>query len=109
MLSGQCIASANDSLTVTAYEEFDKNDLWLGEDKGYHFIGSMILTVGIIKALEQSSQSSDLEIRNKTVLISFSIGLGKEIWDGTKKRNYFSYKDMIANITGILTGVLITK
>jgi uncharacterized protein YfiM (DUF2279 family) len=41
--------------------------------------------------------------------LSFSLGLGKEIYDHRKPSNRFSYKDLTADIVGIVIGVIIVS
>ncbi len=77
---------------------FEKNDKWLSNDKFKHFFVSYII------------YSASYEITNKenSAIITFSIGVSKEIYDGFRKEK-FSYKDLIWDILGISFGLFLLK
>jgi len=79
-------------------------DSWVGRDKGLHLIGSMISTIAISKTSQTFFNNSHDQSLKLGISITFGLGLGKELWDSTKKNNKFSYKDLAADIIGILIG-----
>lgn len=78
-------------------------------DKGQHFIGSFISTLFISKFNEKYFNFNHSKSKNIGIGISFSIGLSKEILDSQKPRNFFSFKDLVANIAGILAASAILE
>ena len=82
-------------------------DSWLGVDKAVHLTGSMILTAGVSKGLQKLADIS----KDKSIVIgfgfTFALGAGKEIWDSGKCGNFFSYKDLTANIIGACIGAVL--
>ena len=79
-------------------------DSWVGRDKGLHLIGSMISTIALSKTSQTFFDKSRSQSLKLGISITFELGLRKELWDSTKKNNKFSYKDLTANIIGILIG-----
>jgi uncharacterized protein YfiM (DUF2279 family) len=77
---------------------------WLGRDKGLHLVGSMIAAVAVGKSAQTFFAKSKDQSLKIGIGVSFGIGLGKEIWDSTKKNNKFSYADLTADVIGILIG-----
>lgn len=43
----------------------------------------------------------------RAFIATMSLGIAKEIYDRFVKKNYFSWKDLIADITGLTLAVLI--
>ncbi len=82
-------------------------DQWWAPDKGLHLIGSMMVTVGTAKTLEQQFALSRSQSRKWAMGFSFSLGLGKELRDSRQKHNFFSWKDLMADALGIVLGRLI--
>ena len=79
-------------------------DSWIGRDKGLHLVGSMISTIAISKTSQTFFNNSHDQSLKLGIGVTFGLGLGKELWDSTKKNNKFSYKDLTADIVGILIG-----
>lgn len=77
---------------------FEKNDKWLSKDKFKHFFVSYIIY----------SVSRELTNKENSAIITFSIGISKEIYDGFRKEK-FSYKDLICDLLGISFGLIILK
>jgi putative lipoprotein len=95
----------DDSLAVA--REFI--DSWFSRDKGLHLAGSLMTTVAISKSLQHFGNTSSARASYWGVGLSFSLGLGKEIYDHRKPSNRFSYKDLTADIVGIVIGVIIVS
>ncbi|MFP4548531.1 MAG: hypothetical protein ACLFQM_10390 [Fidelibacterota bacterium] len=88
---------------------WSEDDRWLGYDKLKHFSSSMFLFITDYyyqaKYMDYSHQAN---IRNSYVL-SISFGLGKEILDYSGKNRYFSIKDIIIDISGVVAGHIIVN
>lgn len=97
-------STINDSL------QSNKNctdDHWFGRDKGLHFAGSLISAAVISNYLHRFSGLTRNKSGNIGMTVSLSMGLGKELMDSRKQTSRFSYKDLIADLTGIIcAGVL---
>ena len=76
-------------------------------DKARHFAGSFMLTVLSAKIAEHHFELSNRHSKQVGIVFSFSMGLGKELRDEVKKGNRFSWKDMAANVSGIIVGILV--
>jgi uncharacterized protein YfiM (DUF2279 family) len=83
-------------------------DRWISEDKAMHVIGSFVSTIFI----NQVSMRSYEQSRNRSNQISasfvFTLGLLKEMSDHRKKNNFFSWKDLTANILGITLAIIVS-
>jgi len=84
-------------------------DRWISVDKGFHLVGSLISTIGMSKSCIRFA-----EIKQKKSIwigagLSFTFGLSKEIRDGYQPNNFFSWKDLSADIAGILIGVALLQ
>lgn len=82
------------------------HDPWFGFDKLKHLSSSFILTTTgyyvqtrMIALPEQKSLSS-------AGMLTISLGLGKEFFDWRKPGGMFSYRDLVANLTGVGLAVL---
>ncbi len=110
LLTGDVYYSAadsikNDSLSSTAKYPADH---WFGRDKGLHFAGSLITAAAISNYLQRFSGTGENKSNNIGMVFGFSVGLGKEIMDSRKQKGRFSYKDLIADLVGIIcAGVLL--
>lgn len=63
-------------------------DLWKGLDKKKHFFVCLILSI-------------------ITPIIAIIAAVGKEIYDSKQKGNHFCWKDIVADLVGIIIGSLI--
>jgi len=102
----------SDSLSIkqnSILETNTKIDRWISVDKGYHLIGSIISTTGISNSCIRFAEIE----KNKSIQIgvgfTFAFGLGKEFWDGYHKNNIFSWKDLTADVLGILIGAALLQ
>lgn len=82
-------------------------DSWFAPDKGRHLIGSMLMTVFLSRVCESQWDMSSGDARAIGFSVTFSLGIGKELIDGKNPPNFFSFRDLTANIAGILVGFLI--
>lgn len=95
--------------TVSLNLNNTENDSWFGRDKGLHLVTSFIATTLITNINKKSFNMNSSESKNTGVGIVFSLGITKEIFDSRQKNNIFSWKDLVANVTGILLGVAILE
>ena len=82
-------------------------DSWFSYDKGYHVLGSFMLTVAASKGIRQYSSKDEYASRVWAASITIAFGLGKEIFDSTRILNHFSYKDFIADLVGMTLGLIV--
>jgi uncharacterized protein YfiM (DUF2279 family) len=98
--------------SINLQQETEKSsvcDPWFSPDKGSHFIGSLICTIGFTKSMQEFHK---VRKDNSVYLgtgITFSLGLGKEIRDSFQPGNIFSCKDLAANCLGICLGILLLR
>jgi len=85
------------------------SDSWFAIDKGQHFVGSLIGTILLSKV---NNSYFDINKSKSNMIgggIVFSIGLTKELLDSKKEKNIFSWKDLGANVAGIIAGILLME
>lgn len=92
--------SEQDSLIVLHV----KSDKWIAVDKGYHLVGSLICTTGISNSCLRFAKIKKERSIQIGAGFTITLGLGKEFWDGRHKNNIFSWKDLTADILGIIIG-----
>lgn len=98
----------SDSLEIKISEKILK-DSWFGIDKGQHFTGSLIGTILLSQVNNRYFKVDKSNSKNIGVGIVFSIGVTKELFDSKKENNIFSWKDLVANVAGIITGLAIME
>ncbi|MBH31255.1 MAG: hypothetical protein CMG71_04600 [Candidatus Marinimicrobia bacterium] len=79
-------------------------DRWFSQDKIYHFMAGFLGTTAISGAL---NASLDTPRKDSAIMASpaiFSIGLLKEAYDRKQWNNHFCWKDLTANVLGIVLG-----
>ena len=90
-------------------EKDNAYDPWFSPDKGSHFIGSLICTIGFAKSMQEFSNVKNDKSVYWGTGITFSLGLGKEIRDSFQPGNIFSYKDLAADCLGIGLGIMLLR
>ena len=83
------------------------SDPWFAEDKFAHFALSLTLTGASYHLIRCRLNQSDPRATVYSLGFSFGCGLGKEIWDSTRPKNHFSYKDLLYDVLGIGAGYLL--
>ena len=79
------------------------HDPWFGYDKALHFGISFLITVGTQYALVNKLSVAERSALPFSSGFALSMGLGKELYDLYHgPRHYFSGRDMVANIAGVL-------
>lgn len=82
-------------------------DRWLAWDKVEHFGISAFLSATsyeIFRDFYHNNQKSSLCFSGA---LTFSMGVGKEVYDEKRPNGKFSYKDLVADILGIGLGLWI--
>ena len=83
------------------------HDQWFSQDKAHHFMVSAFLTGFSYYAFKQEFGQSSESAATAAVSVSFSIGIGKEIYDGVSGKGTPSWKDIVADAAGVMFGILI--
>ena len=86
---------------------FTVSDSWFSRDKAHHFLTSAFLTTAGYYYCREQNHFSNFKSQQGAVCFSLSLGLIKEIRDGMKKNNAFSWKDLVADILGTAVGLAI--
>lgn len=90
-------------------KEFQYEDSWFTEDKAMHFIHSAALASTSYLA---TRKALNLEKDNSIYIsISFtaSLGVAKEVYDDKSGTGNFSIKDLLYDIAGVVTGILLVS
>lgn len=82
---------------IQKFKVADAADNWFGIDKAMHLTVSFAIAVGFALVISNSS----LAIFGFSIMI----GLAKEFLDAREGGSGFSYKDLIADILGILIAI----
>ena len=82
-------------------------DDWIAIDKLQHFSYSLLISLGCQYILVNKMNNTEKSSLPLSSAFSFSAGLLKELNDKKGKNGYFSFKDMVANIGGIILGAII--
>ncbi|MEO0097811.1 MAG: hypothetical protein ABIK78_06935 [candidate division WOR-3 bacterium] len=79
-------------------------DNWFGEDKFFHFSLSSLLVGSSYHLLKCRLEKDKKSSAGFSLISTFLIGIGKEIYDKKIKKEFFSYKDLIYDVLGIFCG-----
>ena len=82
-------------------------DDWIAIDKVQHFSYSLLISLGCQYILVNKMNNTEKSSLPISSAFSFSAGLLKELNDQKGKNGYFSLKDMVANVGGIMVGAII--
>ena len=82
-------------------------DDWIAIDKLQHFSYSLLISLGCQYVLVNKMNNTEKSSLPISSAFSFSAGLLKELNDQKGKNGYFSLKDMVANVGGIMVGAII--
>ena len=97
-------ASSPDSLFTPK-----KYDRFLAPDKAKHFTASLISTVFFYKLFEDGLNLNEREGKIYSLSVTIGLGLSKEFYDRSRPNNYFSWKDLLADIAGIAAGFILVN
>ena len=85
-------------------------DDWIAIDKLQHFSYSLLISLGCQYILVNKMNNNEKSSLPISSAFSFSAGLLKELNDHKGKNGYFSLKDMVANLGGIMiAGIVINQ
>lgn len=83
-------------------------DSWFGMDKLKHVVISMTIYLMLAGFLTITHASTILFVTSSAAaMVTFMIGLGKELVDEITGMGTPSHKDMIANMVGIFLGIVL--
>lgn len=82
------------------------HDPWLGFDKLKHLSSSFILTTTGYYVQTRMVAFPEQQSLSSAGMLTVSLGLGKEFFDWRKPGGMFSYRDLVANLTGVGLAVL---
>lgn len=84
-----------------------QNDRWFAYDKLLHLSISANLVGGGFRGSHYILKESEVRSRWVACLSTLSFGILKEVWDSHKPDNFFSLKDLTADIAGITIGIVV--
>jgi len=108
-LSGLLNSSITDTTNGIKSSLHLTTDKWFSVDKGQHFLGSMIIMIGLTLSMEQRAETARSCSHYYGAGFTISLGLAKEFRDHTRPNNFFSYKDLLADILGICAGGILVS
>lgn len=88
---------------------FTVSDSWFSRDKAHHFLTSAFLTTAGYYYSREQKKFSNFKSQQNGIYFSLSLGMLKEIRDGLKKNNSFSWKDLVADILGTAVGLALVS
>jgi len=100
-------AKENILLIYKEKQNFTQKDRWFAEDKARHLIGSFMATLLFAQASEHFNDSPASNSKIFGASVCLTLGVTKEITDHYKKNNQFSWKDMTANMVGIVCAIFL--
>jgi uncharacterized protein YfiM (DUF2279 family) len=93
--------------SVNVFLKRAMHDKWFGEDKAHHFMVSAALTGFSYYAAKQELGMSQKNSNVAAIGVTFSIGIAKEVYDGVSGKGNVSLQDVVADVAGIVLGVVI--
>lgn len=84
------------------------DDKWFSKDKWMHFTTSYFITLQTAYTLDKMLYTKPENARYVSIGISFSLSLGKELYDALYNNSIFSWKDLSYDILGSGLGYLTT-
>ena len=91
----------------TKIDSAQYKDKWLAFDKVQHFTFSFLWTLSSQYILVNNMNMYEQDALPCSIISSLSAGIIKETYDMKRPNGYFSHKDMVANVFGILLAFLI--
>jgi len=101
------VAQVNHPVKSDTVKSLKPADKWLAKDKADHFFVSAFLTGFGYYAAKKELHRTEPASQNLAFGFSFSLGVMKEIYDGTSKKGTPSWKDLLADVLGIAMAGLI--
>ena len=97
----------NDEVENFSEKKPKVKDDWIAIDKVQHFSYSLLISLGCQYILVNKMNNTEKTSLPISSAFSFSAGLLKELNDQKGKNGYFSLKDMVANIGGIIVAAIV--
>ena len=97
----------NNEVENIAEKKPEIKDDWIAIDKVQHFSYSLLISLGCQYVLVNKMNNTEKSSLPISSAFSFSAGLLKELNDQKGKNGYFSSKDMIANLGGIIIAAIV--
>ncbi len=72
-------------------------------------MGSMISTVLFYKIFQDPLQMENSNSKFLAVGITLGLGVSKEIYDSSRSKGAFSWKDLLADMAGIAAGLILAN
>jgi putative lipoprotein len=88
-----------DSSALTKQTQANR-DLWFAKDKADHLVSSAFLVGLGYYMSRQEMNRSHAKAGTMALEFSFSLGIAKEVYDGTIRKDKPSAKDLVADIIG---------
>ena len=82
-------------------------DPWFGRDKVLHFAASVLIQTAAHSVLRANGRDYGNASRG-AALATVSVGIGKELWDRHRKRD-FSFRDLAWDGIGGVTGAIVMR
>lgn len=99
---------SSDSLSVPNLSESETlKDKWFTRDKFHHFSYSLGITGLSYHVYHCQFNNPNPGARYFAISIAALTGIGKELYDKYYKKSKISYKDLVADAAGIVTGVFL--
>ncbi len=95
--------------TTVPFENPSFSDKYAAPDKAQHFMGSMISTVLFYKIFQDPLQMENSNSKFLAVGITLGLGVSKEIYDSSRSKGAFSWKDLLADMAGIAAGLILAN
>ena len=100
-------STASSKRLIDMKDKAERVDKWFAIDKLQHFSYSCLVSLGCQYILVNKNSNTEEESLPISSALSFSAGLLKELNDNRGKNGFFSWKDMVANATGIAVAAVI--
>jgi uncharacterized protein YfiM (DUF2279 family) len=95
--------------TIMPFQAPDFHENLTSPDKAQHFMGSMISTVLFYKIFQDPLQMENSSSKVLAVGITLGLGISKEIYDSSKSKGRFSWRDLLADMAGIAVGLVLVN
>lgn len=87
----------------------DSPDKMWAPDKAKHAMTTLMATVFMVKTLQEQTGLNHASRRYISAGFTLSLGISKEMWDGQKPGNHFSWRDLFADAVGITLGWILVN
>jgi putative lipoprotein len=102
--------NCNSSFSITTpYKNPAFSDKLTTPDKAQHFMGSLIFTVLFYKIFQDPLEIHKSNSKYLAVGITLGLGVSKELYDSSRSKGAFSWKDLLADVAGITVGLILVN